>query len=123
MAIFKPKDGAGAEGLTLIGEEARFHGLIAAKGSLRVEGVVEGDITDAVAVEIGRKGRVKGNVAAQTVSVAGQVEGDIVCARSLEVLAGARLSGNIRSPSLRFEEGARFNGGCAMADGEGKKTP
>ncbi len=103
------------ENVTLIGEEAYFHGVLSAKGSLRVEGVVEGDITDAVSVEIGKKGRVKGNIAAETLSVAGQVDGDVVCSRSVELLAQSRLSGNIRTARLRIEEGALFDGNCAMS--------
>ncbi|MCX5794793.1 MAG: polymer-forming cytoskeletal protein [Elusimicrobia bacterium] len=104
----------GNESMTLIGEEAYVHGQLAAKGSLRVEGSVEGDITDAVSVEIGKKGRVKGNVAAETVSVAGELEGDVVASRTVEILAAARLTGNIRTPNLRVEDGAFFDGTCAM---------
>lgn len=116
MALFNGKGGGdGREAVTLIGEEAYFHGVIAAKGSLRVEGVVEGDITDAVSVEIGKKGRVKGNIAAETLSVAGQVEGDVVVSRSVELLAQSRLCGNIRTPALRIEEGAVFDGACDMS--------
>lgn len=105
----------GREAVTLIGEEAYFHGVLSAKGSLRIEGVVEGDITDAVSVEIGKKGRVKGNIAAETLSIAGAVEGDVVVTRSVEILAQARLSGNLRTPRLRIEEGAVFDGACTMA--------
>ena len=107
------------ESMTLIGEEAYVHGMLAAKGSLRVEGSVEGDITDAVSVEIGRKGRVKGNVAAETVSVAGELEGDVVASRHVEILAHARLTGNIRTLNLRVEDGAFFEGACSMRAAEG----
>ena len=107
----------GNESMTLIGEEAYVHGQLAAKGSLRVEGSVEGDITDAVSVEIGKKGRVKGNVAAETVSVAGELEGDVVASRTVEILAAARLTGNIRTPNLRVEDGASFEGACTMRGG------
>lgn len=103
------------EAVTLIGEEAYFHGMLSAKGSLRVEGVVEGDVTDAVSVEIGKKGRIKGNIAAETLSIAGVVEGDIVASRSIEILAQARLIGNVRTPRLRIEEGAIFDGTSAMS--------
>jgi len=107
----------GNESMTLIGEEAYVHGQLAAKGSLRVEGSVEGDITDAVSVEIGKKGRVKGNVAAETVSIAGELEGDVVASRTVEILAAARLTGNIRTPNLRVEDGASFEGACTMRGG------
>lgn len=106
------------ENVTLVGEEAYFHGVLAAKGSLRVEGVVEGDITDAVSVEVGKKGRVKGNIAAERLSIAGTVEGDVVATGSIELLARGRLIGNLRTPSLRIEEGAFFDGSCSMTAGE-----
>jgi cytoskeletal protein CcmA (bactofilin family) len=98
----------------LVGEEAYFHGILSPKGSLRVEGTIEGDITDAVSVEVGSKGRVKGNIVAESLSIAGEVQGDIVASSHVELLASARFNGNIRTPSLKVEEGAAFNGHCAM---------
>lgn len=113
--MFNAKDRPDSrEAVTLIGEEAYFHGVLAAKGSLRVEGVVEGDVTDAVSVEVGKKGRVKGNVATESLSIAGVVEGDVVASRSVEILSGARLTGNLRTPRLKIEEGAVFDGTSAM---------
>lgn len=104
----------GREAVTLIGEAAYFHGALSAKGSLRVEGTVEGDITDAACVEIGKTGRVKGNIAAETLSVAGVVEGDVVASHSVEILAQARLRGNLRAPRLQVHDGGIFDGHCAM---------
>jgi len=124
--MFDPKkDGKfdSGESMTLIGEEAYVHGQLSAKGSLRVEGSVEGDITDAVAVEIGKKGRVRGNVAAETISIAGELEGDVVSSRHVEILAQARLHGNIRTPSLRVEDGAIFEGACTMRSAQEAPVP
>jgi cytoskeletal protein CcmA (bactofilin family) len=108
------------EGMTLIGEEAFFHGTLSAKGSLRVEGVFEGDIADAVDVEVGARGRILGNVAAESLVVAGEVVGNIVAARSVELMASARVSGDIRTPKIRVDEGAVFDGACAMGAGDEK---
>lgn len=120
--MFNAKDRPGSsEAVTLIGEEAYFHGVLAAKGSLRVEGVVEGDVTDAVSVEVGKKGRIKGNVAAETLSIAGVVEGDVVATRSVEILAQARMIGNVRTPRLKVEDGATFDGSVAMGAAEGER--
>ncbi|OGR85462.1 MAG: hypothetical protein A3J74_09940 [Elusimicrobia bacterium RIFCSPHIGHO2_02_FULL_57_9] len=124
MALFSGKKNggpAGREAVTLIGEEAYLHGVLTVKGSLRVEGVVEGDVTDAISVEIGKKGRVKGNIAAESISVAGQVEGDIVASQSIELLSQAKMAGNIRTPSVRIEEGAIFDGCCAMGSLESRE--
>ena len=102
--------------MTLIGDEAYVHGTISAKGSLRVEGSVEGDITDTVVVEVGKKGRVKGNVNAESISIAGEFDGDVVASRHVEILAGARLKGTLRTPNLRVDDGAFFEGTCSMRE-------
>lgn len=120
--MFNAKNGPGSsEAVTLIGEEAYFHGVLAAKGSLRVEGVVEGDVTDAVSVEVGKKGRIKGNVAAETLSIAGVVEGDVVATRSVEILAQARMIGNVRTPRLRVEDGATVDGSITMGASDSER--
>jgi cytoskeletal protein CcmA (bactofilin family) len=121
LSVFggKPR-GDTREGMTLISEDAFFHGTLAAKGSLRVEGVFEGDISDAVGVEVGARGRVLGNIAAETVTIAGEVVGNIVAAASVELLSTARHSGDVRTPKLRIDEGAFFDGTCAMGDGSDK---
>lgn len=116
----KPR-GDAREGMTLIGEEAFFHGTLSAKGSLRVEGVFEGDISDAVDVEVGARGRILGNVAAESLVVAGEIVGNVVASRSVELLSTARLTGDVRTPKFRVDEGALFDGSCSM--GEGGEKP
>lgn len=120
--MFGEKGGRGdaREGMTLISEDAFFHGSLVVKGSLRVEGGFEGDISDAVDVEVGAKGRVIGNIAAETVVVAGEVVGDVVASRSIEVLASGRVTGDIRTPKLKIDEGAFFDGSCSMGGGDDK---
>ncbi len=116
----KGKLGDAREGMTLIGEDAIFHGSLVVKGSLRIEGTFEGDIADAVDVEVGSKGRVIGNVAAETVIIAGEVAGDIVAARSLEILANSCVTGDVRTLKLKIEEGAFYEGVCSMGLDDGK---
>ena len=57
---------------TLIGPEAYFQGVMTPRGSLRVEGEIEGDIHEAHTVIIGRNGRVQGNINAENVIVGGR---------------------------------------------------
>ncbi len=120
--MFGEKAGRGdaREGMTLISEDAFFHGSLVVKGSLRIEGAFEGDISDAVDVEVGAKGRVIGNIAAEAVVIAGEVAGDIVAARSLEILASGRVTGDVRTPKLKIDEGAFFDGACSMGSGDDK---
>lgn len=119
--MFGGKNGTDArEGITLVAEEAYFHGTLSVKGSLRVEGTFEGDITDAVDVEVGEKGRIIGDVAAETLTVAGEVVGNVVASRSVELFTSARLSGDVRTPKLKIDEGAFFDGACAMGEDSDK---
>ncbi len=120
--MFGSKPGGDArEGMTLIGEDAFFHGTLSVKGSLRVEGVFEGDISDAVEVEVGERGRVLGNIASESLIVAGEIVGNVVASSSIELLSTAKLTGDVRTPKLRVDEGAAFDGACAM--GEGGEKP
>ncbi|MFA6318898.1 MAG: polymer-forming cytoskeletal protein [Elusimicrobiota bacterium] len=106
---------SGAEdSFTVIGAEARFHGVLSVKGAVRVEGCVEGDISDATTVEVGKGGRVKGNIAAGSLSVAGEVVGDITASASIELLKDSRVQGKLKAPRLRIDDGAVFNGACSM---------
>ncbi len=121
MALIKKNSfSEGHEGLTIISEDAVFHGMLAVKGSLRVDGSVDGDISDAVSVSVGKAGRVKGNISAETLSVAGEVEGDVLASRSIEILAEGRVRGDIRTASLKIEEGAFLDGHCAMEKAPGQ---
>lgn len=107
-------------GDTVIGAEAYFQGTITAKGSLRVDGRVDGSIVDAKTVTIGKSGKVKGDISCEVCNVRGEVKGNIVALEQVEALSGSRVDGDIRAPRLMLEEGAVFNGNCAM---EGRKAP
>ena len=108
--------------MTLISEEAYFHGVLSAKCSLRIEGVVEGDVTDAIRVEVGPKGRIKGNVAAESLVLAGTIEGDVSATHSVELFAQARLIGNLRTQKLKVEEGAVLEGCVVMGQEHQRKV-
>ncbi|MBI4424106.1 MAG: polymer-forming cytoskeletal protein [Elusimicrobia bacterium] len=102
--------------VTVVGAEAYFHGAMTVRGSIRIEGRVEGDVLEAQTVVIGGTGRVQGNVCAEVVVVGGQITGDIVASSGLEIKDGGRVSGNIRTTKLFIEQGAIFDGTCTMSE-------
>lgn len=124
MSLFKKGEGAfdSADMETLVGPEAYFQGAMTVRGSIRIEGRVEGDILEAQTVVIGPSGRVRGNVCAEIVVVGGQVAGDVVAAAGLEIKAGGSVAGNLRTPKLLIEEGAAFDGSCSMSADSGKSA-
>jgi cytoskeletal protein CcmA (bactofilin family) len=122
MAIFKNTSISfeTKNGDTVIGNEAYFQGTLTAKGSLRIDGRVDGSVVDAKTVTIGKSGKVKGDISCEVCYVCGEVRGNITALDHVEALGGCRIDGDIRSPKVMIEEGALFNGSCSM-DG-GRKT-
>jgi cytoskeletal protein CcmA (bactofilin family) len=104
----------GKNGDTVIGNEAYFQGTLTAKGSLRIDGRVDGSIVDAKIVTIGKTGKVKGDISCEICYVCGEVKGNITALDHAEALSGSRVDGDLRSPKIMLEEGAVFNGNCSM---------
>ena len=101
-------------GDTVIGTEAYFQGTLTAKGSLRVDGRVDGSIVDAKMVTIGKSGKVKGDVSCEVCYISGEIRGTVTAIDHIEAQAGARIDGDLRAPRVIIEEGAIFNGNCSM---------
>ncbi len=99
---------------TLIGAEAFFQGTLNVKGSLRVDGRVEGSIVGAQSVIVGAGGLVKGDVTADFIVVGGKVQGDVTATELVELLAPGQVAGDLCAPRLLIEEGATFDGACRM---------
>jgi cytoskeletal protein CcmA (bactofilin family) len=126
VSIFSTKGKIMAETsdvVTVVGPEAYFQGVITVRGSLRIEGEVEGDIHEAATVVVGRRGKVRGDVTAESVVVAGSLNGDITASVQIELKTGGRILGDIRSPKLVIEEGAHFEGHCTMGDAAKADAP
>jgi cytoskeletal protein CcmA (bactofilin family) len=100
--------------VSVVGPEAYFQGTLNAKGSLRIDGRMEGAITDAHAVVIGEAGKVIGDISAESVVIGGEVKGNISAVQSAELLSTSRVSGDIRTAKILIEEGAYFEGHCNM---------
>ena len=95
---------------TLIGRTTSLVGTLTAEGSVRVEGMFEGNIISKGDVFIGPDGKVKADITAKNVTVSGHVTGNISVDEKLELLADAMLSGDIKVKKLVIEEGAVFKG-------------
>jgi cytoskeletal protein CcmA (bactofilin family) len=99
---------------TIIGPETQFEGNIQTKGTLRIDGLLDGGITDAEEVIVGETGEVKGDVNAKNVIVSGTVTGNINTSDSIEMLPESRVTGDIKTAHLSIVEGVFFQGRCTM---------
>lgn len=99
---------------TLIGQKTLITGDLVLRESVRVDGMVRGDLKaegDApISVVIGETGCVEGNVVAHRVLVAGRVMGDIEALERLELRSACHVQGDMQFPTIAVEHGATVQG-------------
>lgn len=101
-----------------LGEGTEFKGVISFEGTVRVDGVLEGEVATEDTFIIGPAARVKARIAAGVVIVMGRLDGKVEAKRKCEVRVGAHVRGDILTPSIYIEEGAVFEGACHMTGDE-----
>jgi cytoskeletal protein CcmA (bactofilin family) len=102
--------------LSIIAAGMRITGDIETSGVLKVDGEINGSITGARQVLLGRGATVRGNVTASEVVVGGHVEGSVAALERLELQVTATITGDIETRSIVVLEGARINGRVRMTD-------
>ena len=102
-----------------LGEGTEFKGVISFEGTVRVDGVLEGEVITDDTFIIGTAAKVKAEVRAGVVIVMGRMEGKIEAKEKCEMRVGSHVSGEIFTPSIYIEEGAVFEGACHMTGEEG----
>ena len=101
---------------TLIGNGTTFKGDIIASKSLRIDGVLIGNIKESENVIIGETAQIKGNISANYVVVDGTVEGNITANDSIELLNKSKVIGDLTTTILSINEGAKFKGKSLMIE-------
>lgn len=99
---------------TILKEDASFEGKLIFEGNVLVNGKFKGEIYSSGELTIGKTGLVEGTVEIGTIVVHGEVQGNIKAKHKIVINAPAVVRGDIVAPSLIIEEGAVFEGNCAM---------
>jgi cytoskeletal protein CcmA (bactofilin family) len=102
---------------TIIGSDSEFRGALNVKGTVRVDGSMEGDI-HADWVIVGETGKVTGNIRSRGVIIGGKVEGNIDASEIVELKNHSQVTGEIRPGKLIVSEGALFVGYSLMDSGK-----
>ncbi len=103
----KPKPGSFE---SLLGKSIEVKGTAKSKGSLRIEGAVEGGVETAGDVTISEGAVVNASVKAQSAAIAGVVNGNVMCTGRLELYPSARVKGDVSAAMFAVSEGAVFQG-------------
>jgi len=104
---------------TIIGDASSVKGEIEAKGTLRVDGMIEGNI-NADWVVVGENAHIKGNISARGIVIGGKVDGDLKSKEIVEIKSKGHICGEIYTSKLTIAEGAVFNGRSSMQKEESK---
>ena len=99
---------------TMIGLDTVVHGTLASKGSIRVDGKLEGGVSEASSVIVGEHGEIQGDVTAGYAVIGGKIVGNIFASAAIEILHSAEIHGDIKTAALTIAEGATFEGNCTM---------
>ncbi len=99
---------------TIIGKDTYFKGTLKAKGLVRIDGEMEGDVETDGDVIIGESGRVTLDLKARHVAIAGCFNGTIEAGGKLEVRSTGIVIGQIKTNGLVIDDGAGFSGSCEM---------
>lgn len=105
---------------TIIGKGAVIDGDFSAAGSVRMDGVVEGNVKVTGQLLVGATGKIHGNIDAQAVVIGGEVSGNVKAPERAELTSTARVIGDIKTGVIVIDEKAVFQGKCDMNQEEAK---
>jgi len=101
---------------SIIGDGTRFRGDLDLQGLLRIDGDFEGNISTNGRVLVGRNGRARCLINADTVVIGGVVQGDISASTRVVLLSTCIVIGNIKAPQLIVEDGVILHGQCTVSE-------
>jgi len=104
---------------SFLGMNSHFKGELNVKGTLRVDGMVDGQL-DADCVVLGESAVVKGAIRAKKIIVGGMIDGIVRAQELIEIKSNGKILGDIFTQKLAITEGGEFNGKVEMKKEESK---
>ena len=102
--------------VNLITTGTRFEGRVSFDQTSRIQGVIHGEIhaEEGSTLILAETSVVEGKILADTLYVEGFVKAEIEATTRVVISRTGRVIGKIRTPSLKVEFGAFFEGQCDM---------
>ncbi|NIQ38296.1 MAG: hypothetical protein GTN81_06880 [Proteobacteria bacterium] len=112
------------EGLvdSFLGDKSRLEGTLTFNGTLTLLGKFKGRIEGGEEVVLGEGSESEAAMEAGHISVYGKMTGSIKAARGIEIHDRAEVEADVVTPSLIIQNGAIFDGKCAMKRQRGKQA-
>ena len=100
--------------VAFIGQGVEFKGTIIYKGSVRIDGRLDGELHTEGTLLVGKEAVITAKISAGSVISKGKITGDIKANDKILLLASANMDGSLNTPQLSIEEGVIFNGTIEM---------
>lgn len=100
--------------INLIGHGTHITGNVHSNGDVRIDGILNGNITTSGKLVVGPSGHVKGDIQCQNADISGEIQGKISVSELLVLKATAKLLGDILTTKISIEPNATFTGTCNM---------
>ena len=97
----------------VIGSESVFRGELTSKGTIRIDGTFEGNIS-ADCVVLGESGNITGDLQVNVLIAGGKLRGNVRAADHVEIQAKGEVYGDIYTVRFSVAEGAVFEGRSSM---------
>ena len=112
MLSRRDADAKGAKNITIIAEGVKVEGKINCPGSVRIDGMVTGEITAEKDITIGKEGKVEANVRTKDAVIAGTYKGDMIASGEVEIAPTGKFMGNLtqKDALLTIAKGGLFRG-------------
>lgn len=104
---------------TIIGKDTEFNGTFHARGVIRIDGKVDGEILTQGDIIVGETGKIIGDIKARHITLAGEMHGNAIVQGRLEITSTGKLFGDIEVSNLVVNDGAVFDGKCEMKNDKG----
>lgn len=98
---------------TIIGPESIMKGELTSKGTIKIDGQIEGNVA-ADCLVIGEGGSLSGDAIVREVIVGGRITGNIHATDGVDIQHKGEVRGDIFAARLTIAEGGRFDGRSTM---------
>jgi cytoskeletal protein CcmA (bactofilin family) len=101
---------------TIIGKGTVIEGLLAVQNSLRIDGRVTGQVQVTDSLVVGKDGEIEGEVKVKNAIIGGRVRNRVLATGKVVLESHATVHGEVKTTKLVIDEGAVFDGNCAMSE-------
>ena len=100
---------------TYVAAGSHIEGSISGETEVLVDGSLEGSVELKGRFVLGRRGRIQGDVNAQSVQISGKVKGNVRATEKIEVSPSGSIEGDLAAPLVSIAEGGLCNGRIEMS--------